>query len=99
MTADSFDMDWDSISGAINFKAYWSGARGKEGWKDTHSLQDRTKSGSKGSLEVGVLMNEITAKGDEEELKFSGVLVQIGKDDHAGKFNFMLEFFLRARGD
>lgn len=86
MTADSFDMDWDSISGAINFKAYWSSARGKEGWKDTHSLQEREKEGSKGSLEVGILMNENTAKGEEEELKFSGVLAQIGKDDRAGEF-------------
>lgn len=85
MTADSFDMDWDSISGAISFKAYWSGAIGTEGWKDTHSLQERTKGGSKGSLEVGVLMNEVTGKGEEEELKLSGVLAQVGKDDHACK--------------
>ncbi|KAE9968352.1 hypothetical protein EG328_007624 [Venturia inaequalis] len=88
MTADSFDMDWDSISGAINFKAYWSSARGKEGWKDTHSLQEREKEGSKGSLEVGILMNENTAKGEEEELKFSGVLAQIGKDDRAAPVMF-----------
>lgn len=82
LAADSLDVDWDSISGALNFKAYWSGAGGKEGWKDTHSLRETTKEGGKGSLEVGVLMNEVTAKGEEEELKYSGVLTQIGKDDH-----------------
>jgi hypothetical protein len=87
LTADSFDADWDSISGALTFKAYWSGARGKEGWKDTYSLQEGAKEGGKGSLEVGILMNEVTAKGEEEELKYSGFLTQVGKEDHACKLS------------
>jgi hypothetical protein len=86
LTADYVDADWDSISGALTFKAYWSSARGNEGlWKETHSLQVGAKEGGKGSLEVGVLMNEVTAKGEEEELKYSGFLTQVGKDDHACK--------------
>jgi len=87
LTADSFDADWDSISGALTFKAYWSGARGTEVWKDTYSLQQGAKEGGKGSLEVGILMNEVTAKGEEEELKYSGFLTQVGKEDHACKLS------------
>jgi hypothetical protein len=85
LTADYVDADWDSISGALTFKAYWSSARGDEGWKETHFLQKGIKEGGKGSLEIGVLMNEVTAKGEDEELKYSGFLTQVGRDDHACK--------------
>jgi hypothetical protein len=68
------DADYDSISHTLTLKAFWSKSAHLDGrWKETHHLP-----ASDGALEVGVLINE---KPDEdEELKYSGFLTQVGKD-------------------
>ncbi|KIW00708.1 uncharacterized protein PV09_07694 [Verruconis gallopava] len=72
LTADYVDLDYNSISHALILKAFWSTSP-DSAWDETHHLSSRD-----GALEVGVLSNE---KPDEdEELKYSGVLTQVGKD-------------------
>ena len=67
------DMDYDSISHSVVFKAFWARPPIADGmWHDTH------RKASNDTIEVGVLMNE---KPDEpEELRYSGWLTVIGKD-------------------
>lgn len=67
------DMDYDSISHSVTFKAFWSRPPNSDGvWHDTyHKATNNT-------IEVGVLMNE--QPDEPEELRYSGWLTVIGKD-------------------
>jgi|SRR5579871_2113002 len=71
--ADYIDMDYDSISHSVTFKAFWARPPNfDEVWHDTH------RKVANDTIEVGVLMNE---QPDElEELRYSGWLTVIGKD-------------------
>jgi hypothetical protein len=73
--ANYIDVDYDSISHVLNIKAFWSRSYQQNNfWTETHFLPAKGA-----SLEVGVLVNEIPT--EAEELKYSGILVQVGKDD------------------
>ncbi|KAF2430467.1 PIG-X-domain-containing protein [Tothia fuscella] len=74
LTADYIDGDYDSISHAVNLRAYWSQSHLTDKlWWETHHIP------ANGSLEVGVLINE--TPDEEEELRYSGFLTQVGDDD------------------
>lgn len=71
--ADYIDMDYDSISHSVTFKAFWARPPNPDGvWHDTH------RKAVNHTIEVGVLMNE--QPDEPEELRYSGWLTVIGKD-------------------
>jgi hypothetical protein len=74
--ADYLDLDYDSISHTLVLKAFWAKSFLPSGvWREKHILPP-----GEHALEVGVLTNE--KADEEEELKYSGFLTQVGK---AGK--------------
>lgn len=79
--ADYFDADWDSISHTLILKAFWSKSPFSEGvWREKHNLPQPGEH----ALEVGVLSNEKPE--EDEELKYSGALTQVGKDSKPCEF-------------
>lgn len=79
LSADYIDTDYDSISHALVLKAFWSKPHQMNSeWNELHLPSEN------GAMEVGVLINE---KPDEdEELRYSGFLTQVGKDRHPCTF-------------
>lgn len=74
--ADTFDVDYDAVSQSMTLKAVWTNANGDDG-KWYEEINEGT--GEHDTLEIGVLMGEEAT--EEEELRFSGFLTQIGRDD------------------
>jgi hypothetical protein len=73
--ADYLDIDYDAVSHAFVLRAFWSQSRADDAkWYETHLKGIK----SSDTLEVGVLMNEISE--EEEELRYSGFLTQVGRD-------------------
>jgi len=71
--ANYMDVDYDSISHSVVFKAFWARPHSSDGmWHDTH------RKAANDTIEVGVLMNE--QPDEPEELRYSGWLTVIGKD-------------------
>ncbi|KAK2801697.1 hypothetical protein FQN50_007610 [Emmonsiellopsis sp. PD_5] len=72
LSADSLDIDYDSISHALTIAGYWSRPSGdaEEGWKETIEKDER--------VEVGVLAMEKAT--EAEELSVGGFLVVVGED-------------------
>ncbi|KAK2770196.1 protease B nonderepressible form [Emmonsiellopsis sp. PD_33] len=72
LSADSLDIDYDSISHALTIAGYWSrpSADAEEGWKETIEKDER--------VEVGVLAMEKAT--EAEELSVGGFLVVVGED-------------------
>lgn len=67
------DMDYDSISHSVTFRAFWVRPPNVDGvWHDIH------RKAANNTIEVGVLMNE--QPDEPEELRYSGWLTVIGKD-------------------
>jgi PIG-X / PBN1 len=78
--ADVFDIDYDALSQSLTLKAIWTKGNGDDGkWYETHLKG----SGTSDTLEVGVLINEPPL--EEEELRYSGFLTQVGKDSTPGE--------------
>ena len=77
LTSDYLDIDFDAISGALILNAFWSRAKGPDGWAET--VGAKQKGGHR--VEIGVLKNE---KPEEEgELTVGGHLTVAGDDDRA----------------
>ncbi|KAK3060603.1 hypothetical protein LTS18_008178 [Coniosporium uncinatum] len=74
--ASNIDIDYDTISHALIFKALWSDDPSGGAWNE-----DLQKVREDDSLEVGVLNNETPE--EKEELKLGGFLTVVGDDDHA----------------
>jgi hypothetical protein len=79
--ADSFDVDFDAVSQTMTLKALWTNPNGDDGKWYEELLKGP---GDGDTLEVGVLMGEEAT--EEEELRFSGFLTQIGRDDEPSRF-------------
>ena len=89
LDADYLDIDWDSISHTLVLKAFWSKSHMQGGvWREKHNLPQ-----GEHALEVGVLVNE--KADEEEELKYSGFLTQVGKDDKPCEYQSYIR--LRSR--
>jgi hypothetical protein len=73
-SADTVDMNYDSISNAFTISALWSKSPlGDEKWWETHLLPSQGH-----STEIGALTNETPE--EPEELRYSGFLTKIGED-------------------
>ncbi|KAG9531599.1 PIG-X-domain-containing protein, partial [Aureobasidium melanogenum] len=85
--ASSLDVDYDTISHALRFAAYWDWAVAADGsqgvWDETLRLQP-----SSDALEVGILNVEKST--EEGEIALSGLLTVVGEDTKpsATKFSF-----------
>ena len=83
--ADYIDIDYDAVSNAFTIRAFWANSRAEDlMWYETH-LKGTDPSDT---LEVGVLMNEIPD--EEEELRYSGFLTQVGNDKEPGSSLMLL---------
>ncbi|KAI9374942.1 PIG-X-domain-containing protein [Aspergillus egyptiacus] len=75
LSADSIDINYDSISHALTVSGYWSSApEGQEGWTETI----RKHAAGTDKVEVGLLGAEVG--NDPEEIKMGGLLVVVGED-------------------
>ncbi|KAF2756058.1 PIG-X-domain-containing protein [Pseudovirgaria hyperparasitica] len=74
-SAAYLDIDYDTISHALTFTAFWDSAPSSHGWTDKHSQLGPTH-----QTEVGILNSETPT--EPEELKLGGFLTVIGEDDH-----------------
>ena len=73
LSASSLDIDYDAISHAVIFTAYWEQAPNSESWTETISLSD-----SKETIEIGALIHEPNP--DPEDIGFGGLLTVLGQD-------------------
>ncbi|KAK8225587.1 PIG-X [Phyllosticta capitalensis] len=73
LSADYVDMDFDTISHALVINAFWSKGPEVGGY-----WNEEIKKGQAGSLEVGILNNEVSV--ESEELSLSGFLTVVGED-------------------
>ncbi|CEL09892.1 Putative Protein pbn1 [Aspergillus calidoustus] len=74
-SADSIDVNYDSISHSLTMSGYWSKAPGgADGW--TEVIQKYQ--GAKGQVEVGLLGAE--PANEPEEIKMGGLLAVVGED-------------------
>jgi hypothetical protein len=81
-SADSIDVNYDSISHSLTMSGYWSKAPGgADGW--TEVIQKYQ--GAKGQVEVGLLGAE--PANEPEEIKMGGLLAVVGEDTELSMFN------------
>ncbi|KAL2852952.1 PIG-X [Aspergillus pseudoustus] len=74
-SADSIDINYDSISHSLTMSGYWSKAPGgADGWTEVI----RKHKGATGQVEVGLLGAE--PANDPEEIKMGGLLAVVGED-------------------
>ncbi|KAL4883326.1 protein pbn1 [Aspergillus karnatakaensis] len=74
LSADSVDINYDSISHALTFSGFWSKAPTADGWSETI----RKDEGGTDKVEVGLLGAEQAS--DPEEIKMGGLLAVVGED-------------------
>ncbi|KAL4919473.1 PIG-X [Aspergillus aurantiobrunneus] len=74
LSADSVDINYDSISHALTMSGFWSGAPGGQGWTETIGKHE----GGTDQVEVGLLGAEQAS--EPEEIKMGGLLAVVGKD-------------------
>lgn len=72
-SASYIDIDYDAISHAVVFNAFWAEAPGAETWDETISLP-----GNEETIEIGVLNHE--SNPDPEDISFAGFLTVLGED-------------------
>ncbi|KAL4870544.1 hypothetical protein BDV12DRAFT_55716 [Aspergillus spectabilis] len=75
LSADSVDINYDSISHALTMSGFWSKAPGGNGWSETI----RKHEGGTDKVEVGLLGAEQAS--DPEEIKMGGLLAVVGDDE------------------
>jgi hypothetical protein len=81
LSADTVDINYDSISHALTMSGFWSKApKGEEGWSETIWKHG----GGTDKVEVGLLGAEEAA--EPEEIKMGGLLAVVGKDDELSMF-------------
>lgn len=81
LSADSVDIDYDSISHSLTFSAFWSKPpEGKDGW--TEDIRKHNK-GTNEKVEVGLLAAQKAV--EPEELSMGGFLTVIGEDKKLSK--------------
>jgi hypothetical protein len=81
LTADSVDIDYDSISHALTISAFWSQPpRRQNRWTEEITRHKNAKSER---VEVGVLANERAT--DPEDLSVGGFLAVVGEDRKLSK--------------
>ncbi|KAL3465849.1 PIG-X [Aspergillus heterothallicus] len=74
-SADSIDINYDSISHSLTMSGYWSQAPGDTGgWTETIQKNEN----GKGQVEVGLLGAE--PANEPEEIKMGGLLAVVGED-------------------
>lgn len=73
ISASYVDIDFDTISHAVIFRAHWDSGSISKGWTETTRQHKAI-----GSLEIGVLNNE--SPDEPEELKLGGFLTVVGTD-------------------
>ncbi|KAE8354294.1 protein pbn1 [Aspergillus coremiiformis] len=73
-SADSVDINYDSISHSLTVLGYWSRSPGK-GWTD----EIRKHPAGTDQVEVGLLGTEMAT--EPEDIKMGGLLGDVGKDD------------------
>ncbi|KAL2865625.1 uncharacterized protein BJX67DRAFT_373018 [Aspergillus lucknowensis] len=74
LSADSIDINYDSVSHALTMSGYWSKSPTPEGWTETIQKYE----GATGKVEVGLLGAE--AANEPEEIKMGGLLADVGSD-------------------
>ncbi|KAL2801623.1 PIG-X [Aspergillus granulosus] len=75
LSADSIDINYDSISHSLTMSGYWSKAPGgADGWTEVIQKHEA----GKGQVEVGLLGAE--AANEPEEIKMGGLLAVVGED-------------------
>lgn len=80
LSADSVDIDYDSISQTLLISGYFSKSPGNHGW--TEKIRQREFGWDK--VEVGLLALERATS--PEELSMSGFLTVVGEDDKLSMF-------------
>lgn len=94
LSADSVDIDYDSISHSLTFSAFWSKPpEGKDGW--TEDIRKHNK-GTNEKVEVGLLAAQKAV--EPEELSMGGFLTVIGEDKKLSKGSCFFFFFFRTMG-
>ncbi|KAK8167255.1 PIG-X [Phyllosticta citribraziliensis] len=73
LSADYVDIDFDAISHALVFNAFWSAGPEEGGY-----WNEEISRGQAGSVEVGILNNEVPI--ESEELSLAGFLTVLGED-------------------
>ncbi|KAJ4353148.1 protease B nonderepressible form [Ascochyta clinopodiicola] len=74
-SASYIDLDYDAISQAWVFTAFWPKAPSDAGWTDTIVKRQ----GEQSTVEIGVLAHEPNT--DPEDIQFGGFLAVLGQDD------------------
>jgi hypothetical protein len=80
LSADSVDIDYDSISHSFIISGYFSKSPGNRGW--TEKIRQREFGWDK--VEVGLL--ELEGATNPEELSMGGLLTVVGEDDKPSMF-------------
>jgi hypothetical protein len=75
LSADSVDINYDSISHALTMSGFWSQAPGGQGWTETIGKHE----GGTDKVEVGLLGAEHA--NEPEEIKVGGLLAVVGQDE------------------
>ncbi|KAL5342912.1 protein pbn1 [Aspergillus crustosus] len=75
LSADSVDINYDSISHALTLSGFWSKAPEVDGWSETI----RKHEGGTDKVEVGLLGAEQAS--DPEEIKMGGLLAVVGEGE------------------
>lgn len=89
LSADSVDIDYDSISHSLTFSGFWSKPpEGQDGW--TEDIRKHNK-GTNEKVEVGLLAAQKAV--EPEELSMGGFLTVIGEDKKLSKLTPADKFF------
>lgn len=80
LSADSLDIDYDSISQTLTVAAYWSKPPQKGGWTETIEKRETATD----QVEVGMLALERAIK--PEDLSVGGFLAVLGEDQSLSTF-------------
>ncbi|KAL4737516.1 protein pbn1 [Aspergillus similis] len=75
LSADSIDINYDSISHTLTMSGYWSQAPRGQGWTETIEKHE----GGTDKVEVGLLGAEQAS--EPEEIKVGGLLAVVGQDE------------------
>ncbi|KAL5360364.1 PIG-X [Aspergillus floccosus] len=90
LTADSIDVNYDTISHALTISGYWSRTPSK-GWTE----EVRARAAGKDQIEVGLLGTEKAI--EPEEIQMGGVLAVVGKEDELSRLHFSFRHFVGGK--
>ncbi|KAL3474537.1 PIG-X [Aspergillus californicus] len=74
LSADSLDVNYDSISHALTISGFWSSPPGEEGWTETIGKY------ASGTDKVEVALLGADKASDPEDIKMGGLLAVVGSD-------------------